>query len=319
MISFGAGGGSNRAKQLPSSVWDVQGPYLQALYGGALGLAGQQLGQGRMPGIGQRPGLPQSQGISRGRAPFGPAGPGGWQGGGGMGGDVGTPQLPAGGAMSPIGMASQDWTNQLLGTGGATPWIASNPYLSQQIGGLGQDIGNFYNQQILPGINQQASYAGGTGGARGQIAGGLAAQAALQQFQQGATGLRSSAYDTGIGNLNNLYNLGMAPWAAQWAPLQGLMQVLGSPTVLSGGGTSGGWNANVRGSFLDFGGGNCFIAREVFGEDNPEWILFFQWKETKAPLWFRNGYDRYSKAIASWLRDKPWLKTILRLWMRWVS
>lgn len=117
-----------------------------------------------------------------------------------------------------------------------------SPWLSGQIQGLGEDIGQFFNQQILPGINNEAGGYGQYGGARHSIGQGLAGQDALRQFSRGATELRAGDYANGPARARELYNLGMAPYSAQFQPLQMLAQLLGSPTVLSGGGQSSSWN-----------------------------------------------------------------------------
>ena len=61
--------------------------------------------------------------------------------------------------------------------------------------------------------------------------------------------------------------------------------------------------------------GNCHTARLVFGETNLNWLLFFEWKEHKAPKWFKRFYNRYTERFAQWLTDKPKLQTIVRTWM----
>ena len=59
----------------------------------------------------------------------------------------------------------------------------------------------------------------------------------------------------------------------------------------------------------------CHTARLVFGETNLNWLLFFEWKEHKAPKWFKRFYNRYTERFAHWLTDKPKLQTIVRQWM----
>ena len=59
----------------------------------------------------------------------------------------------------------------------------------------------------------------------------------------------------------------------------------------------------------------CHTARLVFGETNLNWLLFFEWKEHKAPKWFKRFYNRYTERFAHWLIDKPKLQTIVRQWM----
>ena len=65
-----------------------------------------------------------------------------------------------------------------------------------------------------------------------------------------------------------------------------------------------------------FGFLKCHTARLVFGEDNPEWLRFYLWKEHNAPKWFRSLYNKYTERVASWLKDKPRLQSIVRNWMR---
>jgi len=60
----------------------------------------------------------------------------------------------------------------------------------------------------------------------------------------------------------------------------------------------------------------CHTARLVFGEDNPEWVAFYLWKEQTAPKWFKSLYNKYTERVAIWLKDKPKLQSIVRNWMR---
>ncbi len=212
------------------AVWGAQAPYLQSLYG-----QGERTAYGQMGTIGQ------------------------------------DAQRMSGGLMQGAGWYLTPGTN---------PAIANlmqmgqqgNPYLTQQIEGLGADIGNFFKTQIQPGIASQAGLHGQFGGSRHGIGAGLAGQDALRQFTQGATNLRSSAYGQGIqstnmagqlasqgvGQMGEIYNLGMSPYSAQWAPLQAYSGILGDPTVLtqSRGGAKG-WSQHHGGSFsmMGMGGG----------------------------------------------------------------
>ena len=60
----------------------------------------------------------------------------------------------------------------------------------------------------------------------------------------------------------------------------------------------------------------CHTARLVFGEDNPEWVQFYMWKEHKAPKWFTKLYNKYTEWFAEFINDKPKIQTIVRNWMR---
>jgi len=61
--------------------------------------------------------------------------------------------------------------------------------------------------------------------------------------------------------------------------------------------------------------GTCWVAREIYGINNPKWLLFRNWLLNKAPNWFRNLYLSYGQRFAYWLKDKPRIKYIIRLWM----
>lgn len=59
----------------------------------------------------------------------------------------------------------------------------------------------------------------------------------------------------------------------------------------------------------------CWVAREVYGEDNPEWMVFRGWLFTEAPVWFRDLYLEEGERFASFISDKPVLKSIVKMGM----
>jgi len=59
----------------------------------------------------------------------------------------------------------------------------------------------------------------------------------------------------------------------------------------------------------------CWVAREVYGEDNPKWLQFREWMLTKASNNLRNFYTEYGERIAESIRNKPKIKSIIRKWM----
>jgi hypothetical protein len=93
---------------------------------------------------------------------------------------------------------------------------------------------------------------------------------------------------------------------ARGAASGGLMQGLGS----LGGGLLGA--AGKAGSFAAL---FCWVAREVYGEDNPDWMRFREWMLTKAPRWFRALYIKYGERFAAFIKDKPKLKRLIKKWM----
>ena len=64
------------------------------------------------------------------------------------------------------------------------------------------------------------------------------------------------------------------------------------------------------------GKGNCcWVAREVYGADNPQWLLFRKWMLNDSPSWFCKLYISKGEAFAKWLSRHAWLKPIIRRWM----
>ena len=70
--------------------------------------------------------------------------------------------------------------------------------------------------------------------------------------------------------------------------------------------------------FSDFGfggGGFCWVAREVYGVEDPRWLVFRAWMLTEAPAWLREGYIAHGEDVAAWVHDKPLAKAALRMLM----
>jgi hypothetical protein len=72
----------------------------------------------------------------------------------------------------------------------------------------------------------------------------------------------------------------------------------------AGGGAAGGGAA-----------GGCWVARAVYGPDNPRWLLFRHWLFTRSPVWIKDVYLAHGEAFAGWLQDKPACKAGIRLLM----
>jgi len=63
------------------------------------------------------------------------------------------------------------------------------------------------------------------------------------------------------------------------------------------------------------GAGGCWVAREVYGESSPKWLVFREWLYTEAPKWLKWTYLKYGEKFASWLKDKPAWKNVIRHFM----
>jgi hypothetical protein len=56
----------------------------------------------------------------------------------------------------------------------------------------------------------------------------------------------------------------------------------------------------------------CWVAREVYGEDNPKWKVFRMWLTTKGPSWLFNLYMKHGEAFARFIKNKPAIKWVIR-------
>lgn len=59
----------------------------------------------------------------------------------------------------------------------------------------------------------------------------------------------------------------------------------------------------------------CWVAREVYGKESGEWLVFRQWVLNEAPDWFRDLYTEEGERFAAFISDKPVLKSIVKMGM----
>ena len=70
-----------------------------------------------------------------------------------------------------------------------------------------------------------------------------------------------------------------------------------------------------RGGVAPEGNPFCWVAREVYGPDNPRWLAFREWLLGEAPAWLREGYAAHGERLAAWVRPRPLAKACLRALM----
>lgn len=99
------------------------------------------------------------------------------------------------------------------------------------------------------------------------------------------------AFDSIIGKIT-------APWERVFG-----FALLGSSTVQQINRFPFGFNPNF---------GFCWVAREVYGPQNPEWLLFRAWLMTEAPVWLREAYAAHGESFAAWIADKPLMKAVVK-------
>lgn len=126
----------------------------------------------------------------------------------------------------------------------------SGSLVNEQLQLLQSDLGEFLNEQVLPGIKSAGVETMGLGGGRDQVARGIAGKGAIQEFTRGALGIRQGERDRMAGiaqtlqqnqtaaatsalqNLPQLYGLAEAGSSSALSPFERLAAILGGPTVL---------------------------------------------------------------------------------------
>lgn len=68
-------------------------------------------------------------------------------------------------------------------------------------------------------------------------------------------------------------------------------------------------------SYLQTIGQICWVAREVYGEDDPKWLQFREWVIGYSPNWFYNAYSKYGEKVAKVVAKVPALKLVIRPFM----
>lgn len=144
-----------------------------------------------------------------------------------------------------------------LGGGGAeTAYLqdrmsGESPVLQENIDLLGEDLGKFLNEQVMPGITSTSVSGGALGGSRQGVAQAGAIESVASEFRRGAAQLRTddmaardraastlgqqriASAQTGLGGLSSLMGIAESGTAAQLAPFSMLSQIMGGPTVLT--------------------------------------------------------------------------------------
>ena len=128
-------------------------------------------------------------------------------------------------------LGGNQFTDQLAGMATYDP-----TRVSANIDQLGADLGRQFNQQIMPGITSEAIGLGGMGGSRQGVAEGIAAQGVADALARGSTdiinqerarnlqaattggGMMLQGAMAGMQGLENMYNIGQAPFSSQWMP-----------------------------------------------------------------------------------------------------
>ena len=101
------------------------------------------------------------------------------------------------------------------------------------------------------------------------------------------------------------------------APAQSLQAPLSALGIAQEGGAKTITESQSPGllNYLQVIGQMCWVAREVYGEDDPKWMQFREWVIGYSPNWFYNAYSKYGERVAKVVAKVPALKLVIRPFM----
>ena len=198
------------------------------------------------------------------------------------------------GYQSALGLAGQDVGAQ----------TAAQQYAAQQRASA--QAQNLAAQQAAAGTRLGAA---SQLGQLGQQAFGTGQAIQQQQMQQGLLqqGIQQSLIDAAKQQYAGYTG---APSQSLSAPLSalGIAQQGGAKTVTES-------QSPGLLSYLQTIGQICWVAREVYGEDDPKWLQFREWVIGYSPNWFYNAYSKYGEKVAKVVAKVPALKLVIRPFM----
>ncbi len=124
-------------------------------------------------------------------------------------------------------------------------------FVDENIAALGEDLGQFFNEELLPGITSEAVGGGQLGGGRQGVAQGKAIESVGREFRRGSldirnadlrqrqdaatalSGQRTTAAQAGLVGAQQQFDLANAATLAPFSPFLTLAQIIGDPTTLT--------------------------------------------------------------------------------------
>jgi hypothetical protein len=143
---------------------------------------------------------------------------------------------------------------------------------------------------------------------QGQV--GSAQQMGFNMGQAAGPQLFNPESQTGMGSIYGAYNAQMNLAAAQ--AQANAAKSAGKSSMM---GSLGGALIGNVGKMFAAGATLCWVAREVYGSENPKWTQFRDWMLNNASDDFVDAYIEHGPKIAEFISNKPDLKNMIRSWM----
>ena len=223
---------------------------------------------------------------------------------------------------------SRSATQQALAAGAASGRIGDNSSVASQI--LGRDAYLKQNQMLAQNAGQNAysmnqQFSNPIMSILGQPAAAMQygqnqQNFGLQQNQQNlgsAFITPSNGINLALQNAANMNNYNASIYGANAALAGAQAQAQGAMIggAMSGLGAAAGGMFQGAGAVGSIGGLFCWVAREVYGSENPQWLAFRHWMFNYSPKWFLKLYATHGEKFAQFISNKPILKSIIKKWM----
>lgn len=133
--------------------------------------------------------------------------------------------------------------------------------------------------------------------------GNVSQQMGLNMGQAAGPQLFNPESQVGMGSIFGAYNAQMGAYGAS---LQANATEKAAKYQMIG---------SLAGAGIGAAAGMCWVAREVYGEENPKWLKFREWLTTKADSDLLDAYTEHGEEFAKFISDKPKLKQLVKAWM----
>lgn len=210
--------------------------------------------------------------------------------------------------------------NAQLGTQASLANAASqNAALEASANALNQ--GGQFNAQQANAVGQanvgnQLAAGQGFGNLAGQTQNlGINNANALSGIGQQQQGLNQAGMDINYGDFLQEFNYPYQALALRQSAIgQTPLGSVGMQPVVSQGGSVGGLLGGLGGLASGIGALStfCWVAREVYGEDDPRWLRIRHWMLTAAPARLRDKYIAVGERVARRIADRPEAKAAFR-------
>jgi len=221
-----------------------------------------------------------------------------------------------------------------FGSSAANQAAAANMAAQNQAAQFGSTAANQMALANVGALNQAGQF-GATQGMSAQLA-NQAAQMQANQARLGAASqmgqLGQQAFQTGQTIQQQQQQAGLLQQGIQQAlidaarqqyagytgaPQQALQAPLAALGIAQEGGAKTVTESQSPGllNYLQTIGQMCWVAREVYGEDDPKWMQFREWVIGYSPNWFYNAYSKYGERVAKIVAKVPALKLVIRPFM----